>query len=412
VLVSYLNPYVETIKKNISNLGFMDFLLSIVLFLPPLIFLDSASRYFNTKVAALELIFVIVFFSHKGIKLSTINYKILLLFLFFALWITITIFFADQKSYAFNRNLCVIVHMVFGFAVWRYLTNYSYRRIYIVYLITFSFFLPAVGTVIYGLMHSESSISLVGDLPFYSNIRHLGYHVAASLIFAVLLFVRASTNFMRILYGLWLCTTVAFLLWSGSRGPVVGLFLSGILLLLVIPSFRKRNAICLLAAFSTLVFLMLIFNLDFLGYGMINRTLAANDFNSLLAGRVNLWSGVLQSIDNWFVGIGGDNFNLLKAAGGFAQAHNVVIQAILDWGIIGAIVFLLFPSISVVKAITGIRSLKVPNHVMNASLSLIIMYLFLSLVDGVFYHGIPFMLFVVSVALVFSFREDSISNHK
>ncbi len=391
----------------------MDWLLAIVLLLPPFIFLDSASRYFNVKIAALELIFSIIFLSQKNIKMPKVNYKVMSLVLVFILWISITIFFAEQKTYAFNRNLCVVMHILFGYSVWGYLHENSYRRNYIVYLMAFSFFFPAVCIIVYGLILKTTSTPLWSDLPFYSNIRHLGYHVTASLIFAVLIFTRSSNTPIKITLGLWVFVAIAFLLWSGSRGPIAALFLTGITLLLIVPNFRTRIVTFTISFSVILLFVMFVFKIEFMGYGLVNRTLSSNTIDSLLAGRVKVWSGALQSVENWLLGIGGDNFILLKAAGHLAQAHNVIIQAILDWGLIGAMMFSALLSMIIISAILIARSVKGENHtIVIACLGLLLTYILLSMVDGVFYHGVPFMLFVVSAALMFSCRSSFSKEYK
>lgn len=404
-------------KSNINNsvkqylllkLDYLDWLLALVLLLPPFIFLDSASRYFNVKIAALELLFIAAFFIRHHSALPRINRSFVFLAIAFTSWVSITIYFSEQKTYAFNRNLCVIMHILFGYSVWCYIQLRQNRQMYISYLIVLSFLLPALSTFIYDLTIEASSAPLFHDLPFYSNIRHLGYHAAAAIIFSAFIFLACRNRLLKLTLGLWVLASILILMWSGSRASILALVLSALTLILFSPKLRNPTWVAAVSCVITLIFLIFVFKVEVAGYGIVKRTLAATNLNAFLGGRVELWLHSMQGIDSLFWGIGGDNFILLPAAGQLAQAHNVIVQAILDWGLIGAFLFLAMLSLVIIGAIKKAISLNNKANVQLPAIFLLIAYSFLSMVDGIFYHGVPFMLFSVSAALAFS-KHDSLS---
>lgn len=386
---------------------YLDLWLGAMFILLPLVHYKP-SRHYNFKIALMELAVVAVFairYRWRTVDLSGVDKKYVGLFVIFVAWIFFTVFFADHQRYAFNRNFSVVAYIVFGYAVWRYLLLREHRRCYVAYLVSLSFLGPALGIAVYALMLESPATPDWRNPPFYSNIRHLGYHAAAASVFAFLIFNQASSAWRKVFAGLWLLVTVAYLVWSGSRGSIVALVFGGFALPLLIPRFRTRTVALKIAIVLALIATPLLLNIEISGYGMVKRTLTANSLDSFLGGRVTLWSRTVDEAGDWWLGIGGDNFIKLDASGRYTQAHNVVLQALLDWGVIGALGFMILLAATVVGAIANVRRMRDSDSTTVAALGLLISYLALSMVDGVFYHAVPFTLFVVAAAVVFSYRD-------
>jgi len=402
--------WLNKVKTFWYESDYLDLVLGVVLILPPLIH-DSPSRHYNYSIALLQLIFVVVFAIRYGrhcADFSAIDKRLLAVFFLFTVWMFFTVLFAVHQRYAFNRNFSVFLYIVFGYTVWRYFVLREGKRIYVAYLMSFSFLGPAIGLFIYSLTLDAPTYTDFYNPPFYSNIRHMGYHVAASLIFALLVFSRAAPGLHKGAAGIWVLVTVAYLVLAGGRGPIVALVIGAVVLLLVCPHLRTRLTMLIISGTIVLIAGLLFFNIELLGYGMIRRTLAATSLDALLGHRMSLWSSTFPHIDNWWLGIGADNFFRLEESGRYTQAHNVVLQAIFDWGVIGTLGFMILVLATVAGAIGRVRRPQMDDHMSIAAAGLLVSYLALSMIDGVFYHAVPFTLFVVAGALAFSSaREQS-----
>ena len=99
-----------------------------------------------------------------------------------------------------------------------------------------------------------------------------------------------------------------------------------------------------------------------------------------------LWDFIIQR--PW-LGWGGEAFHAVTTYN-LDQAHNVIVQLLLEWGIVGTLVlggplFVLW-----VARLRRYRELLVPGNELNVmGMGLVVALLALSLLDGVFYHGLP-----------------------
>jgi O-antigen ligase len=135
------------------------------------------------------------------------------------------------------------------------------------------------------------------------------------------------------------------LLAIGGRAALLGTVLA-----LVIYFFYLKKNISLKIFTKFIVFIVLILfitlyfnflNIDFFLFD-ISRTIQATSLNRMTEGRIDVWSLVLQKLqDQWFIGTGPQSYFFYSGRKtDIIHAHNFILQFLGEWGIIGALLFL------------------------------------------------------------------------
>jgi O-antigen ligase len=243
--------------------------------------------------------------------------------------------------------------------------------------------------------------------PFFRNIRQAAYLLYLGMVVAAWA-VLALRGCFRGLALLVFMLATAMLLWSGGRGAFASACL-GIVCLQF--RFGLRNHAQLwrwlfiagLAAFL----LSALFPVELPGMGWVSalvRSGGGASADQISSGRMEIWSALLPYIAErpWF-GWGGEAFHALMPNTWVLQAHNGVLQLLLEWGGVGLILI----SIGIWIVLSpGMKSLfrgagpdqSPPALVLGVSL--VFSLLFLSLVDGVFYHGLPLAFLMIGLASI------------
>jgi O-antigen ligase len=110
-----------------------------------------------------------------------------------------------------------------------------------------------------------------------------------------------------------------------------------------------------------------------------------------------LWDFILQR--PWF-GWGGEGFRAVWSGFPIVQAHNGVLQLLIEWGGVGFVVIGLPLVVLLGRALLSYRGLneeyKAP---VGLGLALVISLLLYSMVDGIFYYGLPLVFLSVGYVL-------------
>ena len=241
-----------------------------------------------------------------------------------------------------------------------------------------------------------------------SNIRQTGFHSAIGASAALGLASFAAT---RRSYWLWvaaasLMTALSF--WSGTRTSLAAITASFALALLIVPRMRTGRAIgALLISFAAGAILSLVHVAPHPAFGMFRvvTSVAQATVDEVSSGRLWMWRDTLSVIaQRPFFGFGESQFRFVVPAslGAFNHPHNLVLQVLLQWGIVGgACFFALACAVWHRFHVLGRRMVPaaVPALlVANAMLAF-------SLVEGSFYHPYPIMMTALALAFVLSARE-------
>ncbi len=253
------------------------------------------------------------------------------------------------------------------------------------------------------------------QLPGFDNVRHLGYYSATVTAFLAAWLVPRPRRWPRsplvaaALTGSW-----TLLFWTGSRGAVVAVAgsLVALWVLRVAPGWgRALVGVGLTSAIGAWLSTFLRAEQHSLGLGhVVGTTLehatAAADLSTKLdrmsGARLSMWSLALSELGEapW-LGLGPDGFSFVEAAGIHLQPHSLVLQALLDWGVVAAACFAVVGGFIAVEALRRTRtpSGAAPQPLRLGALAALVAALVYSLLDANLYNGFPSMLSACLLAL-------------
>jgi O-antigen ligase len=249
-------------------------------------------------------------------------------------------------------------------------------------------------------------------LPYHSHIRHLGYHgtVAASAGLAFSLLVPRLR-----LVGLFLSVFALFgLIYFGSRGAL----LTWIIFVSVALFFCADRKSLLLTALITLVVAWLAatsvgsFKEKHIGT-VADRSVSTASVDS----RLHLWRSALQAIKaRPLLGYGPEGYQASHCCSpGHVQAHNAVLQIAIECGVIGLLAFAWLAWLTIGDTLVRLCQKKNSGDeiILGQALvaSMILSLMVYSMVDGILYHVIPFLILSILCALLFSIGDsEDVSN--
>jgi O-antigen ligase len=186
-------------------------------------------------------------------------------------------------------------------------------------------------------------------LPYIGHVRYLGIYAVFALVLAAwpLLEGRGATAARALSWG---CVVLAWCViwWSGGRAAILTAFGATVLLTWFAHGRRTSLALALGLAIVLGAAVSLLLPAEDLQRG-INRGMGIHTFFGRVAstsdaystGRMELWA---TAVDAWsarpLLGVGPDAGAFVLSAFGHEQPHNVILQALLEWGVVGALPFL------------------------------------------------------------------------
>ncbi len=246
--------------------------------------------------------------------------------------------------------------------------------------------------------------------PIYRNIRHFNYELFIIISLTFYFAHKEKNNCKRLL---WLAIFVIYgyiMFWSAGRSMMLALFIY-ISLLATFPVIPGQSI--KFGTFGLFVGAALVFITGQESQILHQSRKSIANLEELSSGRLTIW---YDSIIFWannplsvIFGNGPDAFRLLlmKAVGAWViQPHNLFIQILLEFGIVGlffTLVCMLFISKKIIHTIRS-RSSCALNKTISLTLFSTFFY---AMLDGVFYHAISFVLIVFLTAFLFSSTEKN-----
>lgn len=295
--------------------------------------LQEMARGYALPVVASEMLIIFISF-REGIRLPKPRLLDLALLGALAVLMWATAATANSPATSLLRTGIWTIHFVFGLAVvnlWRlgmFEYEYHVRAVLCGFLVFFAMLIAFVATT------DQSAEESVFGLPAFSHIRWFGYYAAA----VIGLSMPAAAKKDRLAL---LTIAIAFALtfWTGTRGAVaaavVGLAAGAILS----REFRSSwlwflFVSCGLAGFAIAYGLDASLPIGNQGPDSMNRY---GD-----SGRIEVWRATIDLIQArpWF-GHGDGQFKLLIGGSlNIAQPHNIALQFLHAWGIVGTLLCL------------------------------------------------------------------------
>ena len=235
------------------------------------------------------------------------------------------------------------------------------------------------------------------------NIRHVGFFSAVGAAAALGLCAGAASSraFLAALAAAAVMFGLSF--WSGSRGPIAGVIAAFALGLLLVPALRTRRAV--LALFVSVpagAALSLLHSVPNPHYGIARLATAASQSSveAASSGRIALWAGTWREIlHRPLFGHGEGQLMLIvpEALRAFHHPHNAVLQAIFQWGFVGAACAL---ALGLVAGRACYRNVRIAGAALACPFLVAATLLIMSLHDGTLFFGYPLMLVALSLGVM------------
>lgn len=235
-------------------------------------------------------------------------------------------------------------------------------------------------------------------LPSGTNVRQIGYYVAIIAIAPVSLFLFSSK--MKATFCFVVIFLVAFIAWTGSRGALVGLVCGPALAALIMwrsPSIVRTGSLML--SFAIGLAASVPFPTPIPEFGLV-RMASSLSQDELGSGRSFVWESTITEIKKspW-VGHGSGSFREnMKSIYGFSfnHPHQLVLQYIYDWGLLGGAAAGLLLLILFVSYLG--RSRAIDDGAAYAAVSALCTIAVISMFDGAFYYPLSIVLAAALVA--------------
>jgi len=351
----------------------------------------------NSLVAGVQVVFFLVAFRGaveqiRGVTLDPKHFMVSI-FVFSALFIVLASLLFNEAS---GRSFFYVANVLFFFSLVWFFSKYESSFGYILIAKVLSVFLICLIFLGMRVYQGESFYDHVFGRPdIYRHLRHLNYDLMAG-IGAMFLLV-ALGRFRAFSFYSVIFVFSVLLMWTGGRGQFVSLliFIFG----LFFTKFRKLAASVLPVLALACALVVVSGETNFL-FGQMEKTLESPTLNNVSSGRLKIWSDAwTEGLNGGLLGHGADSYREFTPYN-IVQPHNSIVQFMFEYGIVGLILWIVFLSWTSLICVRRVLDKKSSGSVKVLSSFVLSMYAY-SLVDGIFYHAIPFSFMVIIAAAFF-----------
>lgn len=378
-------------------------------------FLNAKSIYYC------ELLFIFLYFlilrDPRTFFQNIRRYPLALILLL--LWIgsiTLSLYMSPVGLFSETRAIArynqTLMHVVFFVFVWDFIKRYKPNLIILYYTIVIStlviiFFFFYEWVTVPNIRQQKWHWFL--DPPFNSFIRHSGFQAAAALSFFLVLFV--SKNKYRLaetINFLILITIWSFLFWTGGRGILLSVFGSILFCLFWLKSRKITTNNFIFKVFIAIILGLLIAEIFSIFhwngiFSALKRFTDAESIKQFTSSRNEIWPEAWAHFQRSILfGYGSQAYYFLPSKfKGMVQPHNVILQFLLEWGIIGTGLFLyllirgfisgLISSFTIEKSKADLNKLAAGLCIVTLGLN--------GLTDGTFFHPQPCFYIAIAYAI-------------
>ncbi|WP_369075596.1 O-antigen ligase family protein [Vibrio natriegens] len=216
-----------------------------------------------------------------------------------------------------------------------------------------------------------------------------------------------ESNYKKIIiFSFLFLVNFSLIFWLGGRGSILAFLISAVLSISLIQTrftIKVKNVIYTLG----LIIISCIISIPFSVYQWngLNRFFRLSQDPDLTldrfsTGRVDLWIESVNLISkNILIGYGPEA-HIFETKIGFLQPHNFVLQFLLEFGLLGCLLFLIILYYIIKKSLDNIRINCNINNLF--CFSVIISIAIHGLYDGTLYHAPPIIIFCIGSAYIFS----------
>lgn len=233
--------------------------------------------------------------------------------------------------------------------------------------------------------------------PIYWHLRHLNYDAAFAVGLAWAFLASSNRPWQRNRLHLLALLAFGFIsVWSAARGQLLATAI--FILVFAISTDLRSVRRSLLAGF--LAFLLGAATVFLSGETYFvdqtaNYSSLSNSVDKISATRLTIWKKSLEAMSNyWIFGLGPDG--LLGPLSHFriAQPHNFIVQWLGEFGVIGTAAIFLTLALLCKKCVNILHSGQY-SAITSGTAALLLSIPFYALVDGLFYHAAPIIMFML-----------------
>lgn len=241
------------------------------------------------------------------------------------------------------------------------------------------------------------SYNWVESLYFFTNIRHLSDLLSICYFSSVFLFFLKNKyyNFLYLIFSILILSTI---LWSGSRAAYFGVFM-GWLFILFYKRFNVKYLYTFLFSTIVSIYFSTLFSVKSTALGFFSsyhRSINGSP-NQISSSRLDLYN---QIFNNYLIrpiwGYGGEairNLNIMLGDLKIGQAHNAILQILIEYGFLGVLVVL------VVLVFILIKILKIFHQTQFFCLVMLVNIIFSAFLNGGAYYIIILGFFTIFLSL-------------
>jgi O-antigen ligase len=310
---------------------------------------------------------------------------------------------APDGLLALTRTLMWIIHLVFGLCM---VDHFRSQRGLVRH-----YFWPAIVAGLCGyvlmLILYVAAIPDPATFPWVrlwlavGNIRQVGFYSAVGAAAALGLAMLHTRPAPYALSTAAASLMFAVSFWSGTRGSAISVWVALATAVVAFRSFQRLRALGTLLI-STVIgaVLSLLHSVPNALYGVfrIASSVGEEGVDAVSSGRLSMWAGTIEKIlTRPLLGYGESQFRLVvpEARGDYNHPHNVVLQILLQWGLVGGLCFAVLAAL--IARTFYIETATEPRAHLPAFL-VVVSLLTMSLFEGTLYHPYPIMMLAVGLA--------------
>lgn len=246
-------------------------------------------------------------------------------------------------------------------------------------------------------------------LPGFISVRYLGIWCGAVAAGSLIQILYRDRNGRLTFWHVAFTFAAAFAMWSGTRAALLGMAGAAATFFLSMRAWPTARALIVASGLSVLALcLALIFEFDHPAFKLL-RFDQPDSLDRFSSGRLELW---IATIERWrdspLLGWGtGSLFWEVHLNWTHTQPHNVILQFLFSWGIVGAI-----PALWLLgRAVSAAHSTARSQLHLWPLLGVVYALLWMSMVDGSLYYPRFITLIVAGLALILASSERVTDNH-
>lgn len=382
-----------------------------LIFISPFLNWNSTSSWVNTQISLFQVLFVLLLLPEvkREVLLMSKESTAFRVVLIFAITNLAALAWLDSEVLQGSRFWIYLIQMFFFAAVVAWFSDNAYSKLKWMLVLKLAAAVVLCSLFLVLLFQGDEVVKW-SDIQFlvFRNIRHFNYDLAVAFFFAGTLCALCSQFPAKDLGFLVLFVLLGFVsFFTEGRGQILSVFCFLALLVMLVRKAEYKTVYMVLAG------LLLGFSIMAVLYpeaaaGLFRRS-ADEGADRISSGRLTMWS---RSLDYWWaggdnikqiiIGLGPDGFVRSRLYHGAVQPHNSIVQALMEFGILGVglLLYLVWNLLRLTwRAAYVLRAEK--SEVVWLSCALLSLF-FYSLFDGILYHGHALLICVLLGAYLYA----------